>query len=187
MLDLASDAELREGGIALFIDRPLGFFKAPAEVDRTPLLSYVCFSRRLATRRLIECERLSSKLDLGIAANFWEARRRRLAELNVAGLSLDRIPDSPRPAVSLADARKVSDDFVILRTTPGSLHDFWSALGITPGDWPLVARVVHQDRPVLAAFDRSHNAAWLFEGDWSAGSRFRAGIETPRAGVVAVQ
>lgn len=183
MLDLERDEELREGGIGLFIDRPLGFFKAPAEVDRTPLVSYVCFSRRLATRRLIECEQLSSKLDLGVPAHFWEQRRRQLAGMSVTGLSLDHVPDSPRPAVSLADARKVSDDFVVLRTTPGSLRDFWSAIGVTSGDWPLVARIVHEKSSMMAAFDAAMRPVWLFDGDWSQGSLVRRGIETPRGGV----
>lgn len=183
MLDLADPAELREGGIGLFIDRPLGFFKSPAEVDRTPLVSYECFSRRLATRRLNECERLSSTLGLDVPAAFWEERRRQLDELSVTGLSLDRVPDSPRPAVSLGDARKVSDDFVVLRTTPGSLRDFWTALGITPGDWPLVARIVHENATTMAAFDAQMRPVWRFNGDWSHGPLVRGGIETPRGGI----
>ena len=45
-------AELRELGMALYLDRPLGVFKEPAEVDRSPLLSYVAFSLKIAESRL---------------------------------------------------------------------------------------------------------------------------------------
>ena len=50
--DLAAPSELRELGMALFLDRPLGAFKAPGEPDQTPILSYEAFSRSIAGRRL---------------------------------------------------------------------------------------------------------------------------------------
>ncbi len=50
--DLATPNELRELGVALFLDRPLGAFKAPGEPDQTPILAYEAFSRSIAGRRL---------------------------------------------------------------------------------------------------------------------------------------
>jgi hypothetical protein len=183
-LDLTDDAELREGGVGLFIDRPLGFFKAPAEIDQTPLLSYEAFSRRLATRRLLDAERLANHLGLDVPAPFWHDCRERLLATRVAGLSLDRVPDSPRPAVSLADARKVADDFVIRRTTPRSLRTFCEALAIEPGPWTLVARALNEaGQSVLLAFDESGRLCAEFDGDWSLGSKLKSGVEIPRAGL----
>ena len=49
---MPATAELRELGMALYLDRPLGIYKEPAEVDRTPLLSYVAFSLKIAESRL---------------------------------------------------------------------------------------------------------------------------------------
>jgi hypothetical protein len=179
--DLAEPAELREGGIGLFIDRPLGFFKAPAEIDQTPLVSYEAFSRRLATRRLIDGEQLATRLALDVAPAFWQECRERLAELQIGGLSVERVPESPRPAVSLADARKVADDFVVLRTTPRSLREFWDALGVEPGPWPLVARVRNDaGQPVMMAWDAAGCAVAEFDADWSQGSLLRGGVEIPR-------
>ena len=50
--DLGHDLELRELGMATFLDRPLGILKQPGEVDRTPLVAYEAFSRDAARRRL---------------------------------------------------------------------------------------------------------------------------------------
>src|SRR5262249_5723310 len=52
LADLEHPADLRELGMALFLDRPLGTAKHPLEPDLTPLLSYEAFSRSLAGRRL---------------------------------------------------------------------------------------------------------------------------------------
>ncbi|HEX3316112.1 MAG TPA: hypothetical protein VHR72_14540, partial [Gemmataceae bacterium] len=62
--DLEHPAEGRELGMALFIDRPLGFHKQPAEVDATPLLSYEAYSETLATGGLREVARLAAELGL---------------------------------------------------------------------------------------------------------------------------
>jgi hypothetical protein len=182
--DLADDAELREGGIGLFIDRPLGFFKAPAEIDQTPLLSYEAFSRRLATRSLLDTERLATGLGLDVSPALWSECRERFLAMKVAGLSADRIPEPRRPSVSLADARKVADDFVFARATPRSLRAFWGALGVEPAAWPLVARIVTDaGETTMAAFDESGRVCVEFEGDWSQGSLVRGGVEIPRAGL----
>ncbi|MEI7684750.1 MAG: hypothetical protein WCL32_06960 [Planctomycetota bacterium] len=182
--DLRDPQELREGGMALFIDRPLGFFKAPAEIDQTPLLSYEAFSRRLAIRRLLDTQALARMLELDVPTTLWEESRTRLLEMNVIGVSLDRIPESPRPAVSLADARKVESDFVVLRTMPRSLRQFWTALDRPALPCPLVVRVLNDaGQPVMAGFDHAGTKIAEFDADWSQGSQVRAGIETPRSGL----
>ena len=111
--DLNDPAELRELGTALFLDRPLGVFKRTGEPDRTPLLSYVAFSRTIAKRRLEELTRLgvislSRGQDLG----------QQLNTLVVKGIALEPGSLRPRPgAASLADALQVASDFLLLRTT----------------------------------------------------------------------
>src|SRR5262249_20344183 len=55
--DLHPADELRELGMAVFIDRPLGVLKAPAEPDQTPLLSYEAFSQAIADRRITDLAR----------------------------------------------------------------------------------------------------------------------------------
>ena len=52
LADLEQPAELANLGAAVFIDRPLGVFKAPAEPDLTPLLAYCAISPSIAARRL---------------------------------------------------------------------------------------------------------------------------------------
>jgi hypothetical protein len=115
--DLRHPAELRELGMALFLDRPLGACKEQGEVDRTPLVSYEAFSRQIAARRLAQARAAGWIDDAGYAQS--------LDVLN--GLPLEGRPLSAcavrgRPGVvSLADAAKAAADFRILRTTRGSL------------------------------------------------------------------
>ena len=52
--DLKKPAELRELGIGLFIERPLGFAKAPGETDLSPLLAHEAYSQSLAERALTD-------------------------------------------------------------------------------------------------------------------------------------
>ncbi|MBL8794022.1 MAG: hypothetical protein JNM56_08955, partial [Planctomycetia bacterium] len=135
--DLATPAELQELGTALFLDRPLGVFKRPTEPDRTPLLSYVAFSRTVAEQRLQELRNLEA---LDEAA--WQAARQRLAELSVPGLPLQLTPGPARPGVpSLRDAFQTAHDFVLLFTTARSSATFWKLFDVEelgrhlPLDW----------------------------------------------------
>ncbi len=52
LADLDQASELAELGTAQYLDRPLGALKSHGEVDRTPLVSCVAFSRAIAKRRL---------------------------------------------------------------------------------------------------------------------------------------
>jgi hypothetical protein len=119
--DLVRPSELREMGIGLFLDRPLGTDKPPAEPDNTPLLSTLAFSRSIALQRL---DALARESGLTIEPEFLADCRRRLDEGEVQGVSLESVPGDSRPGkVSLADARRAAPDFVLLWTTRGSVAD----------------------------------------------------------------
>src|SRR5262249_515144 len=59
LADLAHPEELRELGMAVFIERPLGAGKRPGEPDQTPLLAHAAFSRKLAASRVHDIARLA--------------------------------------------------------------------------------------------------------------------------------
>jgi hypothetical protein len=124
LADLDEPVELRELGMALFLDRPLGVLLEPGEVDRTPLVSYEAFSRSIAKHRVRE-----------LAAAGWIDVARRdallaaLDELTLHGVPLNKLSAIERPGVvSIADAGKAAADFIFLRTTRGSLDELLSSL-----------------------------------------------------------
>jgi hypothetical protein len=120
--DLDRPDELRELGMALFLDRPFGSGKEPTEPDGTLLLSYEAFSPGLADRRL---EYLADKLQVLPAEALTRLRQQLHSELAVSGLPVDGLPVAARPGVvSLADARQAAPDFLLLRTTARSARDF---------------------------------------------------------------
>jgi hypothetical protein len=114
--DLAEEAELRELGLGLFLDRPLGVWKAPGEVDRTPLFAYEAFSSRLARQRL------DSLRELGWLTPVRHGElAARAAALGQAGIEVRDLPGRPRPGVvALEDALQASPDFVVLAATRGT-------------------------------------------------------------------
>jgi hypothetical protein len=130
LVDLHDPGELRELGMALFLDRPLGAAKGPAEPDQTLLLSYEAYSPTLVQQRL---DYMANGLKL-LTTSESEALRSRLQNLNVNGLPVSKLRVSPRPSVvSLQDAGKVASDFVLIRTTPSTAAAFlgsfdWSEL-----------------------------------------------------------
>jgi hypothetical protein len=129
--DLDDPTELRELGTALFLDRPLGTAKAPAEPDRTLLLACVAFSRSVAEQRL---DSLAHEAELGLTADFFAACRRRLRDGDlVTGLSLDAVGGASRPGkVALADARLAASDFLLLHTTPGAVAELLAEYDFGP-------------------------------------------------------
>jgi hypothetical protein len=146
--DLSHAAELRELGMAVFLDRPLGIFKQPGEADRTPLLSYEAFSREIAERRVRELARHELIADDVSLDN----HIRRLNSLSVQGFPASRLPGTPRPGVvALEDAQKAAIDFVFIRTTRQSLSDLLSHYDFqTLADAaPPLAEWLHSDRDVL--------------------------------------
>jgi hypothetical protein len=123
-LDLEHPSELLELGMALYLDRPLGVFKAPLEPDQTLLLSYEMFSRSLAERRLHDLTvRWGDAIKPGTVEKWQESIR----ELAVEGAAPEIAPGRPRPGgVSLSDALQVAADFIVLRTTRKSVREFFA-------------------------------------------------------------
>ena len=120
--DLQRTEEVRELGMALFIERPFGTLKAPGEPDMSPLLAHEGFSRTLAEAALLD---LAREALLGLSADEVTRCRQVLAEpWPTQGIAANKLTmDLPR-VVSLADAAKAAQDFVILRTLPGSVRAF---------------------------------------------------------------
>jgi hypothetical protein len=117
ILDLPHPNELREMGMALYLDRPMGLWKARGDSDQTPMLAYEAFSRGIATQRLLA---LANDTDL-LPDTELTALRGTLDALPVAGVPLAQVGAVERPGVvSLADAGKAAPDFVFLRTTESS-------------------------------------------------------------------
>jgi hypothetical protein len=143
--DLTDDFELRELGIAVYMDRPLGVAKQPGEVDRTPLLTYEAFSRSIIRQRLKELHRWGLITDAQHTQTSDHLRRL------VIGGQTPPAGWPPRPGTpSLEDANLAGPDFLFLRTTRGSLTEFLKAFDLTPlrahnpqlHDWLLDARDV---------------------------------------------
>jgi hypothetical protein len=141
-------AELRELGMALYLDRPLGLFKEPAEVDRTPLLSYEAFSLTIAESRL---KKLFAKQDINQLLTRLQA-----AAANAGGLPVSPFTSARRlGSVALEDARLASADFRFLRTTPVSLRQFLAHFDLSPLEarFPAVAEWLHTTQHILAIRD----------------------------------
>ncbi len=196
--DLRNAEELRELGMAEFIDRPLGVFKPPAAPDQTLLLSYEAFSRAVAARRLVEMARDEV---FGLGASECEVRRAELEALAVAGLPLSAVGREARPVVSLDDARKVSDDFALLRTLPRGVREFLGQydfgalaaghnLGYLSADRPLlIVRGVPRagESALLAVYDAGLRKRMALEIDARDGYAVRGGVEYPRGGLRALR
>jgi hypothetical protein len=146
----AAAEDLTELGMATFLDRPLGLMKRPGEADRTPLLSYEGFSRRLAQRRVNEL------IDLGLLPSAPPMH-------NIRGYPVAKMLGHAREGVvALEDAKKAAFDFVFTRTTRSSLGAFvrqydWSALtaltNVSPDQLALLIRTC---RGVMTGFDAGH-------------------------------
>lgn len=145
--DLEQLAELRELGMALFLDRPLGAFQKTSEPNRTLLLSHEAFSPTVAQRRL---RYLAENLGLLSDQEKYHALRDALISCPALGIPLTPRPGPTRPGVvSLADALKAAPDFVLLRTTRRATADFLAHFDLAP----LAARIdldyLASDRRVL--------------------------------------
>ncbi len=178
--DLEDRDERIEMGTALFIDRPLGYDKAAAEPDQTPLLAHEAFSPSLAEKRWRELRDLLAAcgVESSTAERLDAAFRQRG---DVPGVPAAELAASPRPVAALADLRRVADDFVVRRTMPGGLRALWDALGL-PGSPPHVL-LQRGDPPVLTGYDAEYRIVVEMAMDASAGYATRAGVELPRNGV----
>jgi hypothetical protein len=144
LADLEHPSELRELGVALYLDRPLGVVKQPGEVDRTPLVSYEAVSRAVARRRVAQM-----KASAWLTAARAEQLSLLVKQMPLSGVSIDAIrPVERTGVVTLADAAKTASDFIVERTTRGSL----------------AALVSRYDLGELAA-RAPESAAWLIGGE----------------------
>ena len=170
--DLQGAVELRELGAALYLDRPLGAFKEPGEVDRTPLAVYETFSRSVALQRLPELEEIGivSRADVAML-------RDSLRALHVPGVGVSRLGFASRPAVvALEDANQLYSDVVFRRMPTGSARRLLAAYDLSAlahqqpehhawllsADASLLIRThtlveIRDGAPLLTAFDRQLN------------------------------
>jgi hypothetical protein len=199
--DLEHPEEARELGLALFLDRPFGGAKAPAEPDGTLLLASLAYSRAVARERLDALQRDLDLLGVTAAtANLLDALGipapppSRLELPAVEGLPLDRVGPPARPGtVSLADARRSAPDFVFLYTTPGGvaallaqfdfgpladLPDLYEALTTGP---VLLAR--SPEGPGVRVYDRAFRPLLELEVRAGSGYSTRAEQEYPAGGL----
>jgi hypothetical protein len=193
ILDLDHSDELQELGIALYLDRPLGVFKSPSEIDQTPLLSYEAFSRAVAEKRV---RFLADKSGL-LAAEGRIPIESKLRDLKIDGFHPSPELGPHRPgSVSVSDALKASPDFVILRTTKNSAKAFlecfrFEALTklISSLDWfeqlqmPVVRKTTKDTPGILTIYDDKAIKRFELSVDSSQGYQCRAGLELPRAGL----
>jgi hypothetical protein len=189
--DLSDPAERQELGMALFIDRPLGGGKHPAEPDATLLLASAAYSRSVAEQRL-----RALAAEVGVDANGPEVEALR-SGLDVPGLTLDAIGPAARPgSVTLADARRAAPDFVFLWTTRSgvealreqfdfSVLDDWLNLDFLDSGRVLVARAAKGLGVVL--YDEEMRPRVELEVPAAEGYASRAGLEYPAGGLLAVR
>jgi hypothetical protein len=127
--DLRHPAELQELGMAVFIERPLGMARAVGEPDSTLLLAHEAFSKTIAAQRL---DALAHDPEFALDTDEGAVLRQHLRDLPVPGIALGNIAPATRAVVSLADARRMADDFVFLRTLPGSVAAFLTQFDLAP-------------------------------------------------------
>jgi hypothetical protein len=185
--ELVQPAELRELGLATFLDRPLGIFKAPMEPDQTPLFASTAFSRRIAGKRLD----FLAKRGVDVAA-----AKAALEGLEVPGIELPLMRGRQRPGkVSLDDARKVSQDFVFLGTSRRSIAELRVLFDFSPlqqaGLLDFLDRgalfMRGEEETMLAIYDSAYRKRLELTVDASQGYASRGGVEFPRAGVRVVR
>jgi hypothetical protein len=192
--DLEYLDERAELGLGVFIDRPLGYAKAPAEPDQTPMLAHDAFSPSIARRRWQELQRLCAELEAPVERTVWPSHFE--PEAWPAGLPHAQLAGCPRRVPALTDVRQVADDFVVLRTMPGGVAEFMQLF-----DWrPLVEKfslrfvgegtvrlclhaLTDAQQPVLAVYDAKVRRRLEMIVDVAEGFASRAGVELPRAGL----
>jgi hypothetical protein len=164
--DLEHPAELRELGMAVFVERPLGVAKAVGEPDQTLLLAAEGFSKTLAGRRLALLQR---DPEIGLSDEVANTLWQQLRSLEVPGLPAVELASPRRPVVALVDALRVADDFVFLRTLPRGIADFAEQVDLsslelfdlqrlfTPAEGGLLVRLAKTSSSDegLAVFDRA--------------------------------
>ena len=191
--DLDQPTELLELGTALFLDRPLGHAKSPGEPDQTWLASHVLVSRSIADARLQLLTRRPEWLPRRDSIERW---RELLQSLTMDGVQLRNAGPAPRPGVvSLHDAHRIADDFVIVSTTRQAIREFaeqvdLSVMSARPGDaipplcdWRIIIPGGTVQGPTLCVYDLGLRLRLELAADMSGGYRTRGGVEFPRAGL----
>jgi hypothetical protein len=194
--DLRQPEELQELGIAVFLDRPLGVFKAPMEPDRTLLLSYETFSPSMAERRL---QFLAKDRTSDLSGETWESCRHYLRSTPLRGIPITPIERAQKPgAVALHDAARAADDFVVLRTTRKAARAFLAQFDFTAlaGRFSLDYLDAHHrvlivsaastrlgPQGVLDVYDEQLRRRLELHIDSTQGYQSRAGHEYPVAGL----
>lgn len=127
--DLQQPLELRELGLALFLNRPLGMWKKPAEPDATLLLAHEAFSPTIARQRL---DFLAERLGL-LNAPTVQRLKQQLEQPDFSpGVELLGRPEPERAGVvSLNDLRRAAPDFALQRTTRSSVWAFLEQFDLT--------------------------------------------------------
>jgi hypothetical protein len=191
--DLEHAEELRELGLAVFLERPFGTAKPPGEPDQTPLLAHEAFSPSIARRRL---RALQAEPDSGVEPDLWPQLLHLLEDLPTGvRLPLPFPPERPG-SVSAYDSRKAADDFLFLRTLPESVRTFFDRFDLGPLAGQVDTEYLQPGRRLLilaeplpglvAAYDaRARKRLQLRVGD-EQGFRRRAGVELPVAGLEVV-
>jgi hypothetical protein len=203
--DLADAADCVDLGKAIFIDRPLGFGKTPLEPDQTPLIAHEAYSHAIASQRIDALADLATETGVSIP-DAWRNWRNSFVQDSslVVGLPIQQCASLGRPVAALADAQRVSEDFVVVRTLRGSVQRLRALF-----DWESLNRrfrleILWQSPRIQCLRVQSGNqgtvmaicdgCSWLypqaelarrvlFESDPSGGFRSRSGVELPRAGL----
>ncbi len=188
--DLSHPDELRELGMALFLDRPLGIGKSAMEPNATLLTSCEAFSQSIAQERL---RFLRQSLCLLTPEDYDAWQRALCADAQLQGLKLDAIAGPLCPGViSLSDARRAAPDFLFLRTTTSTLRQLFDQYDFAP----LMKRfrlallepmanllLARTNRGMLVLHDAAHRPRLEMEVDTSRGFRRRGGREVSVAGL----
>ena len=191
--DLEGTEELRELGVALFLDRPFGAAKATFERDQTPLLATQAFSPRIAQQRLAQLAEAPWAITL---LDPLMRCKERLDNGEIYGLSFDLVGGKSQVGkVSLCDAREAARDFVLVRTTSSSVAILQAAFDFTPLaghldleflSRPLILATSSNGRQI-AVYDGHCRPLLLFEPRIAGGYVHRRGCEYPADGLQVVQ
>jgi hypothetical protein len=194
--DLKHPNERAELGLGLFIDRPLGYAKAPAEPDQTPILAHEALSPSIARRRWGELLRLCDEVGMPVDGTSLRA----FFEQGPwpKGLPHQQLAECPRQAVALADVRKVANDFVIVRTKPRGLSKMLNQFELVEAlqkryrlrflNEPQSVRLCvnelsEKETPLLVLYDEQVRRRVEFQVDATEGYVTRGGVENPKPGL----
>lgn len=196
--ELERPSEFRELGTALFLDRPLGAAKAPAEADHTMLFSLEAFSRKIASKRLDvlrdKAANFVGKTGDILTADHVADWPRQLRALEVKGIDIPLSRGGTWPGkVSLDDVRRASVDFVFTRTTRRSVEEFLTQFDFAPMREVCPLDFLTPDRRVLilrgdmdgtvVIYDAEYRKRIVLQVDGSQGYEKSGGCEYPVAGL----